>query len=162
MFPVLKLGFVILPARLLPAVRRAKSLIERDFHSVEHEALAHFINEGHLERHIRRTRAVYARRRTELIGSLNTHLGSQVRMSPVSAGTHLAVQFDLPLPEEVLLQLACQAGLPMVPTSVYYASEPGNREMLIPFAHIEQTHLAFAVECFASILTAHTNQQVCT
>ncbi len=152
MFPVLQLGFVILPPQLVAAVKRAKSLIERDFHSVEHEALAQFIEEGHLERHIRRTRATYARRRLELIAQLNSHLGSEVKISPVSAGTHLLVHIDTTLPEDQILNLASRAGLSMVSTRPYYAANPTTREVLIPFAHVDESHLAIAVERFSSLL----------
>ena len=153
MFPVLQVGFVIVPPGLVPAVKRAKSLIERDFHCLEHEALAHFINEGHLERHLRKTKAIYARRRLELISQLNSRLGSRVMISPVSGGTHLLVRFDTTESDESLRQIAGQAGLPMVSTRTYYAGDAVPGEMLISFAHADETSLAAAVERFASLLS---------
>jgi GntR family transcriptional regulator/MocR family aminotransferase len=152
MFPVVQLGFVVLPPALVPAVARAKSLIERDFHFLEHEALARFIDEGHLERHVRRTRGLYSRRRLELIAQLNKHLGSLLRISPVSAGTHLLVHTNVAIPDEELLLHARRAGLAMVSTRPYYATNPMAGEFLIPFAHIDEASLSAGVERLAALV----------
>lgn len=152
MFPVLRLGFVVLPARLVPVVRKAKSLAERDFHFIEHEAMAQFISEGHLERHVRRTRTTYARRRESLIARLNQCLAGKVKISPVSAGTHLLVRFEPGLDEELILSAARQSGLPMVSTKAYYCGESSERELLIPFAHVAEVEIEQAVERFAEAI----------
>ena len=145
------LGFVVVPRRFVPVLRKAKSLAERDFHYVEHEALTHFITEGHLERHVRRTRAIYARRRQALIAKLNAHLAGKVRISPVSAGTHLLVRFETAVPEEKLLSSAREATLPMVSTKAYYWEGAVDREFLIPFAHVEESEIERGVDRFMEI-----------
>jgi GntR family transcriptional regulator/MocR family aminotransferase len=153
MFPVLSLGFVVLPPRLVAVVRKAKSLAERDFHFIEHEAMAQFISEGHLERHVRRTRATYARRRESLIGHLNQRLPGKVRISPVSAGTHLMVHFEPEFQEDLILSAARQSGLPMVSTGAYYCGSPNERELLIPFAHVAETEIEQAIERFSEAIS---------
>lgn len=158
MFPVVQLGFIILPPALVPAVRRAKSLIERDFCFLEHEVLARFIHEGHLERHVRRTRAIYARRRLELIAQLNKHLGRQLTISPVSAGTHLLVHTTGEIHDEELLALARLAGLAMVSTHPYYATKPVAGEFLIPFAHINEAVLSAGVERLAALIKSRPHR----
>jgi len=152
MFPVLRLGFAVVPVRLLPVVRRAKSLVDRDFHFIEHEAFAHFVNEGHLERHIRRTRRIYANRREALVGILNQRLGPLIKIPAVGAGTHLLVKFDSSLTEKQVAEAASASGLPMVSTRPYYLCDPNPNEMLIPFAHIDENQIESGVERFAGSL----------
>jgi len=124
---------------------------------LEHQAMTQFINERHLEKHIRRTRTIYARRRQELIAWLNRQVGSIAKISPLSAGTHLLVRFGSLLPEDQLLELACWAELPMVSTRAYYASELAVGEMLIRFAHLDEAILAESIDRFAALLDATTS-----
>lgn len=152
MFPVLRLGFVVLPHRLVPVVRRAKGLVERDFQFVEHEALAAFIREGHLERHIRRTRRIYAKRREILIEKLIQHIGAKIRISPVSAGTNLLARFDEQIAEETILKCASESDLPLVSTYHAYVEGAPRNEFLIPFAHVDEVHITSGVENFSKAL----------
>lgn len=75
MFPSLRIGYIIAPANLVARVRRAKWLADRYTPVPEQAALADFIAEGHLERHIRRMRRIYGGRRDALVESLQRHFG---------------------------------------------------------------------------------------
>ncbi len=66
MFPALRLGYLVLPEPLLPVFRTAKSLADGGSATLEQEALAEFIAQGHFERHLRRSRARHGRRRRSL------------------------------------------------------------------------------------------------
>jgi len=56
-------------------------------------ALARFIRDGHLERHIYRMRAVYRGRRAMLIDALDRHFGGRAVIRGDEAGMHLLVEF---------------------------------------------------------------------
>src|SRR5690606_27423865 len=71
LFPSLRLGYAIVPDALVPAFCGARLLMDRHTPTADQHVLAAFINEGHLDRHIRRIRSVYADRRSYLIGLLN-------------------------------------------------------------------------------------------
>lgn len=96
MFPGLRLGYAVLPASLLPAFSRAKWLADRNCPPLEQSALTDFLTEGHLERHIRRMRRLYAQRREVLVDSLQRCFGGQVVINGEPAGMHLPVQFTDP------------------------------------------------------------------
>ena len=72
MFPSLRIGYVIAPPSLVARLRRAKWLADRQTPVPEQAALADFISEGHLERHIRRMRRIYGERRDALVESLRS------------------------------------------------------------------------------------------
>ena len=71
MFPGLRLGYVVLPPTLVEPFARAKRSASGPTATLEQAALADFIREGHLERHIRRMRRVYKRRRDALLEALD-------------------------------------------------------------------------------------------
>ena len=96
MFPGLRVGYLVVPGPMVPAFRRAKWLADR--HTPVHlqAALACFMNEGHLERHIRRMRRTYGLRRTALVESLHSHFGDRASVLGEAAGLHAYVRFNDP------------------------------------------------------------------
>jgi GntR family transcriptional regulator / MocR family aminotransferase len=152
MYPLFRLGVLVLPRSLVPVVRKAKSLIERDLELVEHTAFAQFISEGHLDKHIRKVRKLYLKRRAALVECLNREMGSICTMAPASRGTNLKVIFTKGVDEEAVFDCASQAKLPMTSTSQYYFENPVSNEVLIPFAHTSAEELDRAVSSFAKLL----------
>ena len=60
--PALRLGYIVVPPRLADAFVAARGVVDRHGASLDQIALARFIDEGQLARHIRRMRALYAER----------------------------------------------------------------------------------------------------
>jgi GntR family transcriptional regulator/MocR family aminotransferase len=69
LFPSLRIGYIVLPQKLVPVFNSAKWLADRQLPTLEQLVLADFIQEGHLERHTRRMRS---RRRSEAHRSTKT------------------------------------------------------------------------------------------
>ena len=57
-------------------------------------ALARFMSDGHLERHIRRMRRTYGLRRAALVEALHTHFGERASVLGEAAGLHAYVRFN--------------------------------------------------------------------
>lgn len=93
MFPGLRIGYAVLPRSLVPLFRRLKWLADRHSPTLEQAALADFLAEGHLERHIRRMRQRYGERRRVLVGALQRHFGSDAEVLGDPAGMHVMVRF---------------------------------------------------------------------
>jgi GntR family transcriptional regulator / MocR family aminotransferase len=158
LFPVVRMGFLVLPRRLTAPMHRAKSLIERDFPLLEQRALTDFINEGHLERHIRRTRAMYAKRRAALVQVLTRLFRKRITISDVSAGMHMLVTFSSDMDDAQIARAARNAHVPMVSSSNHYMIDPKPHEYLIGFAHGDEQQITSAIERFAQELT-HEEQR---
>lgn len=151
LYPVVRLGFIVLPKRLVSVMERAKSLVERDFPLLEQRALTDFINEGHLERHIRRTRALYAKRRAALVQALTRCFRKKVSISDASGGMHLLVTFSPELMQN-LDRAAVSARVPLVSTEGHYVRDCRPGEFLIGFAHGEEEAIHETIERFARAL----------
>jgi GntR family transcriptional regulator/MocR family aminotransferase len=70
-FPALRIGYMIAPKPLLPALMGAKWLADRHTPTLEQETLAEFISSGAYERHLRKARRTNEGRRKAL---LETHV----------------------------------------------------------------------------------------
>ena len=75
LFPPLRVGFVVLPSRLVEPFVAAKWLADRQTATLDQQVLSDFITEGHFERHLRRMRRLYQARRDALLEAIRTHLG---------------------------------------------------------------------------------------
>jgi GntR family transcriptional regulator / MocR family aminotransferase len=86
LFPALRLGYMVLPARLLDPVLALR--VSADFYPPApiQAALCDFMTEGHLGRHIRKMREVYANRLGVLQDTARRYLAGLLDISPVRAG----------------------------------------------------------------------------
>lgn len=71
LFPSLRVGYAILPSDLVRAFLGARILIDRHPPAADQHVLAAFIGNGHLERHVRRLRVIYAEQRMHVVKILD-------------------------------------------------------------------------------------------
>jgi len=69
MLPALRLGFVVAPPWAMPALTTAKNCLDWHCPTLTQMAVARYIADGHLARHVRKLRDVYRKRR-DLIGEI--------------------------------------------------------------------------------------------
>jgi GntR family transcriptional regulator/MocR family aminotransferase len=103
--PGLRLGWMVLPPGLVDDVARAKYRVDRGTPSIDQLAFADFLQHGELDRHLRRMRPVYRRRRDLLITALARHLPA-LEVTGVAAGLHLLAWLPEGSKEKHLSELA--------------------------------------------------------
>jgi GntR family transcriptional regulator/MocR family aminotransferase len=135
LFPALRIGWLVAPPALAPYFEDAKALADTGTATLEQLALADFITEGHLERHVRRMRTRLAARRSALIESLARELGARARLSGADAGLHVLLRLDeLAMREVRALREACRAhGVGIYPAAPFYARPPRRAEVLLGY-----------------------------
>jgi len=146
MFPGLRLGYIVAPPQLVPAFARAKWLADRHTAVLEQAALADFLSEGHLERHIRRMRRLYGLRREALVESLERHFGASAKVFGEAAGMHLMVQFD----DERIAQRAAHQRVHLVSADEYYLTKPPGNEFVFGFTSIGERTIREGIRRLAS------------
>ncbi|MDX6342565.1 MAG: GntR family transcriptional regulator / MocR family aminotransferase [Trebonia sp.] len=108
--PGLRLGWLVLPARLVDAVTDAKAMADGHTSSLEQLTLAEFITSGAYDRHVRRQRLDYRRRRDRLIDALARH-APDVHLTGVAAGLHAVVELPRDRSEHQVVARAAARGL---------------------------------------------------
>ena len=89
--PALRIGWLVLPPRLLDAVAEEKRLADISTARIEQYAFADFLARGELDRHLRRMRSHYRQRRDALVETLATVLPEAV-VEGIAGGLHAAVR----------------------------------------------------------------------
>ena len=92
LLPLLRLGFLVAPASLRDALRAAKRLSDWAGDVIAQAALARFIDEGLLGRHLRRATKEYALRRELILDGIDRYLGGRLAPVPSAAGLHLCAR----------------------------------------------------------------------
>jgi GntR family transcriptional regulator / MocR family aminotransferase len=138
--PAMRLGWMIVPARLRAAVVTQKYMSDLGNAALPQLVLAELMASGDLERHLRRVRARQRRRRDAMLAALGEHLpGATVH--GVAAGLHLLVTFPdgAGLDDVALAGRASAAGVVVHPLSRHragagppglvlgYAAQPPDR-----------------------------------
>jgi GntR family transcriptional regulator/MocR family aminotransferase len=92
LLPALRLGFLIAPASLQPALLAAKQLTDWHGEVATQAALAQFIDRGLLARHIRKVAREYANRHAQIADALERRFARWLQLIPAAAGLHVAAR----------------------------------------------------------------------
>lgn len=90
--PSLRIGYMVLPFHLVDRAEKQKWFTDRHSSSLEQLALAMFIKEGLFEKHIRRMKKLYSRRRKVLVQAIREAF-DHCDIIGQAAGMHLVVRF---------------------------------------------------------------------
>jgi GntR family transcriptional regulator / MocR family aminotransferase len=154
LFPALRLGYLVLPPNLVDhfvAVRRVLDIFPS---SLYQEVLADFINQGHFARHIRRTRLVYAARRTALVDAIRSEFGTQLEVCGSEAGMHLVVMLPKGLRDHEMAERAARQKLWLWPLSTSYIGPAKRQGFVLGFAGTPVPEMQPAVRRLKSFLTS--------
>jgi GntR family transcriptional regulator / MocR family aminotransferase len=135
LFPALRLGYVVVPPRLVEPFVTARLLADRHSSLVDQAVLTDFITDGHYARHVRRMRALYAERQSELIDAIHETMGDLgVHPQPSDAGLNLLVWLPPGVSDRAVYEAAHQLGIEAPPLSPFSQSKLERGAMILNFA----------------------------
>jgi GntR family transcriptional regulator/MocR family aminotransferase len=148
--PSLRISYMVLPPALAQRYRRELSFYSSTVPSFEQHILALFMQRGHLERHIWRTRKRYKLRRDALISALKrSGLTQFTRLSGADAGLHLLLTAQNGQTEEALISAAAAAGVRIYPVSACYDMQPPKEYIptfIMGYARMDEKQLDTACD----------------
>jgi GntR family transcriptional regulator/MocR family aminotransferase len=151
--PGLRIGFLVLPPDLVPAFVAAKSLWDSGAPILEQAALAQFIRCGEMERHIRRMRRLYRRRRDALIAGLTATFGGRVSIGERHGGLNVLVSFASAAPAGDIVRRAARLGVGLRSAAAYYAVAPERPTFLMGFAELSEEDARDGLAILASAMS---------
>jgi GntR family transcriptional regulator/MocR family aminotransferase len=149
--PDLRLGYVVAPPALRAALINAKHLCDRHNPMQMQWALARFITEGHLLKHVRRCHAVFSERRTRLLARLNGDLSEWLEPLPANAGFHIAALFKRSVDVQHLCHLARRVEVGLYGLDEFHRA-PGRPGLLMGFGAIEAEDIDPALDRVREVL----------
>src|SRR5215468_9372893 len=155
LFPSLRVGYLVAAPSLARVFARAKWLADRQTPMIEQRVLADFINEGHLERHLRRMRTLYGARRQTLVRAFETYFGDRVTILGGNAGMHLMIRLRSGLDDDEIERRARASGVGLASARLYYlgGERPNNMgEFVLGYAGLSERRIREGVRRLAKIL----------
>jgi GntR family transcriptional regulator / MocR family aminotransferase len=142
--PGMRLGWMLAPSWLVWQLSTLKAMQDGGSEVVGQLALRDFIARGELDRHVRRMRARYARRREALLQALATHLPDARTVGAASGLFELAM---LPegIDEPALLKAAEARGVGVESLSLHRFASGGPPGVLLGFGNLSEPAIAQGV-----------------
>jgi GntR family transcriptional regulator / MocR family aminotransferase len=128
--PALRLGWLVVPARLRETVAAEKVLTDMGTARIEQLALADFIARGELDRHLRRMRVRYRARRDALLEVLADAL-PEATVRGMAAGLHATVELPEGDDEQAIREEARRRRIEIDTMAEYFAVPRGGPPTLL-------------------------------
>lgn len=168
MVPSLRISYMVLPPKLLACYVDTMSFYSCTVSSFEQYALARFIEEGHLERHINRTRNFYRRQREAVLREIaQSPLAEISHVEERNAGTHFLLYVRTRLTHDQVRQRGAEQGLNISLFNDYLLRDGdglserttkrfeqysnGETALVLNYAGIEPEHLSETVRRLACV-----------
>jgi GntR family transcriptional regulator/MocR family aminotransferase len=148
--PALRLGWAAAPAELAGELAEGKRRSDLGTPVLEQLALADLIERGELDRHLRRVRPRYRRRRDTLVAALLAGRDDLV-VEGVAAGLHVAVRLPPQLTEEAVVAAAAARGV-AVATVGEHAVTPRPAALVLGYARLPEAGLRAAARALLAAM----------
>ena len=147
MYPSIRIGYMVVPQNLVPVFGEYKRLSDHHTDSVTQLALASFLADGTLEKHIRRMRREYKSRRDCLIQCLKDQFGEKVHVSGRTAGMNLVAAFEKVHFDEAQVQKLLKHGVYAAPVERHVTGrENDGNELILRYSGLTGEELAEGVK----------------
>lgn len=154
LFPSLRLGYVVLPESLADYFLAFRYRTDLRSLKIEQAVLCDFITGGHLSRHLRRTRNIYADRLRTLMEESRKHLGGLLEISGVQAGLYTTGLLRNGMGSREAETIARAHGVDVAALDRYTIDQPDPKGLLLGFAAFDETAIRKGVTQLAAALNA--------
>lgn len=118
--PSIKLSYMVLPEHLIERFKKRLLFYSVLSSRIEQAVMAEFINKGDYSKLLNKNKKLYQEKRQYLVKNLEAlPFKSLLDISATEAGLHLLVTVNLPQPEHVLYHSALNAGVKIMPISIF-------------------------------------------
>jgi GntR family transcriptional regulator/MocR family aminotransferase len=150
--PALRLGWLVVPPRLLDAVVEQKALADHGCPTLDQLTLARMLESGAYDRHLRQARRRYRARRDALVKAVAENLPG-ARVTGLAAGLHAIVRLGRPVDGLALMQAARARSVGAYPLGYAYASpRPVHDGVVLGYASLTESAIAEGIRRLARAL----------
>jgi GntR family transcriptional regulator/MocR family aminotransferase len=153
--PALRLGWIVAPPAVSAELAKARPGFDLGISVIEQLAMAHLMSTGKLDRHLRRTRQMYDRRRNLLIGALRAAV-PDAQIKGARAGLHLIAVLPRDVDESNVVAEAARRSVGVFGLGYYRIgrSRPGPGALVLGYASLNETSITTGVELIAESIAA--------
>lgn len=149
--PGMRLGWALLPPWLAWSLIQAKAVEDGGSEAIGQLALGDFIERGELDRHVRRMRLRYQRRRETLLEALAQRM-PQVHVSGGAAGLYELAELPPGADEAAIVNAAAKRGVGLEGLSLHRFNPAGPPGLVLGFGCLSEAEIDHGVRLLAEAL----------
>lgn len=151
--PALRLSYMVLPYSLLGMFRQDYRSYNSSVSLLEQRAMAHFMEQGHWERHVRRMRTIYKKKHDILLRSVETSFGKRAVVIGQGAGLHVVIRLpDSSHNEAAIIDRARQKGIRLMPFSEFHVTgQPETLTLMLGFGGMTGSEIEQGISLLSQI-----------
>jgi GntR family transcriptional regulator/MocR family aminotransferase len=146
MFPSLRIGFVVVPARLSQAFDAAVSITGKHPPLLLQATLADFIEEGFFAKHLAKMRRLYAERQVDFVAECNQILGKWLSVEEIDTGMQVVGRFTRQMSDVEFSRRAAAHMVDVGPLSPHYRHSMPEQGIIMGYTGIGAAERKNALE----------------
>ncbi len=149
MLPMLRLGFLVAPASLRSALHSAKQLTDWYGDLATQGAMARFLDEGLMARHLRRATREYAARHERITAALARDFMDWLAVVPSAAGLHLCTRLVADVDLAGARAIAARSGVDTGSLADSCDTTPAQQGLVLGYGVVDPARIADGIRHLA-------------
>ncbi|GAC1364284.1 MAG: PLP-dependent aminotransferase family protein [Herpetosiphon sp.] len=158
LMPGLRIGLLAVPDRLRGALIAVKQMTDLHSPQLMQLALASFLQGGHLNAHLRATRALYRERRDVLLAELRRSFPAETSWYVPAGGLCVWVQLPSGVRSMELYLAAIDRGVAFAPGEAFFCSQPTAGFMRLSWADHEPAVLVKGIQILGGLVHEYASR----
>lgn len=150
--PAFRMGYLAAPENVIEHLTNVRVLLDRQGDHILDNAMAEIINDGTVQRYLRKSLTIYEEKRNQFCNLLNSELKSAVDFSIPQGGMTIWTKFDKSINLELLAKEAYKKGLYFSDGKVHRYSNYNENGTRLGFASSSKEELEKGVEILKKLI----------
>ena len=151
-FPSLRLGYVVLPERLMGVFTLVRGLFGDHCAVASQMALAAFIDQGHASAHLRTLRRLYLARRQAFVTAANRHLPAFATLGPMGGAFNASLHLPQQWPDLAVVERLAQRGVAADSLSLQAWQVTGCNGLALGYGAYDEREIDAAMAVIGAVL----------
>jgi GntR family transcriptional regulator / MocR family aminotransferase len=152
LLPVLRLGYLVVPAHLVDKFAAARFYTDRHSSTLDQAVMCEFLTGGHFGRHIRRMRELYASRLATLREAVHSTLAGLMEVPDVEAGIYVMARLARGLTADAVAADLAAVDVETIPMRQFVLATARPEALLLGFAPYDARQIRDGVDRMASVI----------
>jgi GntR family transcriptional regulator/MocR family aminotransferase len=158
--PALRLGYILLPKALHDRYRLIKMYSDVHTEVISQYILAEFIQNGGLEKHIRKMKKLYSMKRKLLLQELEKHFSGEYEIKGHAAGLHVLVHFHQVRFTKELLSSLMKHQVRVYPVEDFAVERFHlyEQDIILGYSHLSQDEIIRGIQLLREVIHKKTDE----
>jgi GntR family transcriptional regulator/MocR family aminotransferase len=145
-FPSIRLGFLAVPKGLSDPIERYKNITSRQQNLINQKTVANWIAGGGFERHLRKMRKTYEKRKDIMIGCLEIAKSKGIDLAWTNPEGGMAIWLNTFQNSEDIATWALRHNIRLLHENLFRFKRKGGTHLRLGFAHLSENEIKQGME----------------